>query len=64
MQQVFGPDSYQEKVYNQAIVPIVQEVCSNNVPLTLTARRGIWQALTATAFAMSAGGLRSLLGAA
>jgi len=24
--QVFGPDSHQEKVYNQAIVPIVQEV--------------------------------------
>ena len=24
--QVFGPDSQQEKVYNQAIVPIVQEV--------------------------------------
>ncbi|GBF97458.1 hypothetical protein Rsub_10381 [Raphidocelis subcapitata] len=24
--KVFGPDSYQEKVYNQAIVPIVQEV--------------------------------------
>jgi hypothetical protein len=24
--QVFGPDSLQEKVYNQAIVPIVQEV--------------------------------------
>jgi kinesin family protein 11 len=23
---VFGPDSQQEKVYNQAIVPIVQEV--------------------------------------
>lgn len=24
--QVFGPDSHQEKLYNQAIVPIVQEV--------------------------------------